>query len=305
MSFFSKLKSHLTKTSSKLTESVKSVFTKKKLDQETLDDLCDVLISHDLGVDVAQMIVQDLRAQKFDQDIHMDDVKAIMAQTLSRILEPCVSDRLLSAHFSHAPHVIVMLGVNGTGKTTTMAKLARQFQMQGKRVEFAAADTFRAAAVDQLSVWAHRLGVFLYQGAHQADPASVAYQAFQHAQESAADILMVDTAGRLHNKNDLMHELTKIYRVLGKIDASAPHDVIMVLDATVGQNALLQVEAFLKAVPITGLMITKLDGTARGGIVVALAQKYKLPIYAIGVGESAEDLQPFDPVAFSRSLVGL
>lgn len=303
MNFFAKIKSSLTKTSSKLTEGVRSVFTKKRLDQENLDALCDVLIAHDLGVETAQAIVDNLRAQKFDQDIEMDEVKAIMAQTIAQILHPCASSHLFDGNLAHHPHVIVMLGVNGTGKTTTIAKLARHFQNRGMRVALAAADTFRAAAVEQLSVWAERLGVPLHRGADQADPASVAYQAYQHAED--ADILMVDTAGRLHNKHDLMQELIKIHRVLKKAEDSAPQDVIMVLDATVGQNALLHVEAFMKAVPITGLIITKLDGTARGGIVVALAQKYKLPIYAVGVGEGMDDLQPFDAGDFAKSLVGL
>ena len=303
MSFFSKIKSSLTKTSSKLSQNVQSLFTHKKLDNETLDDLSDVLISHDLGVDVARAIVDDVRTQKFDQDVTVDDVKRIMAQTNTNILAPYASDALFKAHFSCKPHVIVMLGINGTGKTTTLAKLAHHFQRQGQSVHMAAADTFRAAAVEQLSVWADRLNIPLHQGAPGADPASVAHQAYHNAKD--ADILMVDTAGRLHNKNDLMSELTKIYRVLGKAEVGSPQDVIMVLDATVGQNALAHVEAFLKAVPITGLIITKLDGTARGGIVVALAQKYKLPIYALGMGEGVDDLQPFDAQIFAHSLVGL
>lgn len=307
MRFFSNLKSSLSKTSSKLSQGIKSVFTKRKLDQETLDDLLDTLIAHDLGVSVSTRIVDEVRSQKFEQDVDIDAIKAIMATTITSILEPYASHKLFDGEFpvmdgAKKPYTIVMLGVNGTGKTTTMAKLAHHFQQNQRRVSFAAADTFRAAAVEQLAVWADRLSIPLHRGAEGADPASVAYQGYHHAQ--SADILMVDTAGRLHNKNDLMDELTKIYRVLKKADDHAPHEVIMVLDATVGQNALMHVASFLKAVPITGLIITKLDGTARGGIVVALAEQYKIPIYAIGVGEGMNDLAPFDASEFAKNLVG-
>jgi len=302
MSFLSRLKQGLKKTSTKFTSSLKNVFVHKKLNAQTLDELEEVLITSDLGVAVTERILAKVKAQKYEKDISIEEVKRIIADEMIAILAPCAQVFSLEK-YSEPPCVIVMAGVNGAGKTTTIAKLAKHFQGQGKNVQLAAADTFRAAAIDQLKVWGERLDIPVHSAQEGADPASVAYKAYELAKK--ADLLMIDTAGRLHNKQYLMDELEKIGRVLKKIDIALPHEVILVLDATTGQNAMNQVDIFSKTIPLTGLILTKLDGTARGGIIVAIADKYKLPIYAIGVGESFEDLQPFDAKTFAESLVGL
>ncbi|MBX9977328.1 MAG: signal recognition particle-docking protein FtsY [Alphaproteobacteria bacterium] len=300
MSFFQKLKQGLKKTSTKLSDGLKSVFVHKKLDQHTLDELYDLLLMSDLGVPVSDRIIKVIRTQKFDKDITVDDVKEMLVTEIVAILEPCA----VTLEFAPSkPAVILVVGVNGTGKTTTIAKLARRWQQEKQDVRLAAADTFRAAAVEQLQVWADRLKIPLYTSHEGADPASVAYQAYQQSKD--ADVLVIDTAGRLHNKKYLMDELEKIGRVLKKLDPDLPHEAIIVLDATTGQNALHQVDVFSKTIPLTGIILTKLDGTAKGGILVALAEQYKLPIYAIGVGEGFDDMQPFDAREFAKSLVGL
>ena len=303
MSFFNRLKQGLKKTSTKLTASLKNVFVHKKLTAETLDELEEVLITSDLGVTVTERIIQKVKSEKFEKDITIEEIKEIIANEIIDILSPCCRELTLQ---NNTPHVILIAGVNGTGKTTTIAKLAKRFQDEKKKVHLAAADTFRAAAIDQLKVWGERLKIPVYSSHEGADPASVAYQGYQSAKNSEqADVLMIDTAGRLHNKQYLMDELDKIVRVLKKIDPSLPHEAILVLDATTGQNALNQVEVFSKTIPLTGLILTKLDGTARGGIVVAIAEKYKLPLYAIGIGEGFDDLQAFDAKTFAQSLVGI
>ncbi len=300
MRFFDKLKQGLKKTSSKLSEGLKTVFIHKKLNASTLEELHDLLIMSDLGASVSDKIIHTLKSQKFDKDITVDDVKNIIVDEITRILEPFAHTIPLQ---KQNPCVILIAGVNGTGKTTTIAKLAHHWKNQGHDVRLAAADTFRAAAVEQLEVWANRLNIPLYKSHEGADPASVVFRAFESSKD--ADILIIDTAGRLHNKKYLMDELEKIHRVLKKINPGLPHEAIIVLDATTGQNALQQVEFFSKTIPLTGLILTKLDGTAKGGIVVALAERYKLPIYAIGIGENYDDLQAFDAREFAKSLVDL
>lgn len=302
MSFFKKLKDGLFKTSSKISEGVKNVFVRKKIDAETLEDLEEVLITADLGVSVVARILDKIKAQKYDRDIEIEAIQKLIAEEITSILSPLTKPLSLD-HVHTSPKVILVAGVNGSGKTTTIAKLAKQFVDEKLNVHLIAADTFRAAAVGQLQTWADRVGVSLHKGNENADPASVVFEGY--AKGKNADIIMVDTAGRLHNKSHLMEELNKIVRVLKKQDEALPHETILVLDATTGQNALQQVEVFSKTIPLTGLIVTKLDGTAKGGIVVAIAEKYKLPIYAIGVGESFDDLQPFNAHDFAHSLVGL
>lgn len=307
MAFFKKIterfQGRLQKTSSKLSQSLRAVFTHRKLDAETLDDLYDALITSDFSVSVADKLTSKLRTEKHHKEIDFEAIKALLAQEIETILSPfeCENPFVLS---DKPPTVIVMVGVNGTGKTTTLAKLAKQFLKDNKSVHMAAADTFRAAAVEQLAVWAHRLNIPISTGVEGSDPASVVYQAYQDAKVHA-DILLVDTAGRLHNKTALMDELQKVHRVLKKIDDNLPHHVLLVLDATTGQNAIQQVDVFLKTIPLSGIILTKLDGTAKGGILVTLADQFKLPIYALGMGEGFDDLHPFNAKIFARSLLGL
>ena len=302
MSFFKRLKEGLFKTSSKISEGVKNVFVRKKVDAETLEDLEELLITSDLGVSATQRIIQSIKSKKYERDADIVDIQKIMAEEIQSLLSPLAVPLDLSP-ITDSPKVILVVGVNGSGKTTTIAKFAHQFKSEKENVALIAADTFRAAAVGQLEVWADRIGVTLHKGEEQADPASVVFQGLEKSKK--ATIVMIDTAGRLHNKTHLMEELSKIERVLKKNNPNLPHETILVLDATTGQNALQQVEVFSKTIPLTGLIVTKLDGTAKGGIVVAIAEKYKLPIYAIGVGESFDDLQPFDARTFSLNLVGL
>lgn len=302
MSFFKRLKEGLFKTSTKISEGVKNVFIRRKVDAETLEDLEELLITADLGVSATSKIIQAIKAQKYDRDTDIKDIQAIMAKEIEAILAPLARPLDLSRITEH-PKVILVVGVNGSGKTTTIAKFASQFKSEKNKVTLIAADTFRAAAVGQLEVWANRISVTLHKGQDQADPASVVFQGL--AQHGSSDIIMIDTAGRLHNKAHLMEELSKINRVLKKHDPALPHETILVLDATTGQNALQQVDVFSKTIPLTGIIMTKLDGTAKGGILVAIAEKYKLPIYAIGVGESFDDLHAFDAHMFSLNLVGL
>ena len=301
MSFFNKIKSGLSKSSAKISDGLAEVFVRKRLDQEALDDLEEVLISADLGVGAASHIIEQLSSKKFDAEISEKEIKAALAEEVAAILMPYAKPFALG---EQPLHVMMVVGVNGNGKTTTIGKLTKQWQAEGKTVMLAAADTFRAAAVEQLGVWAERNGCELVSGEVGSDPASVAYRAVEQAKAAGADILLIDTAGRLQNKNDLMQELQKIIRVVHKVDESAPHSVLQVIDATTGQNAISQVETFKEMIGVTGLAVTKLDGSAKGGVVVALAEKTELPIHVIGVGEGIDDLQPFTAQDFAVNLVG-
>lgn len=301
-SWFSRLKDGLSKTSSGLNYGIFSIFSKRKLDDESIEELEELLIRADLGAKVASRIVADFAKGKFDKEISPEDVKAGLASRIAAILEPVAVP--VDINSKAKPHVMIVVGVNGNGKTTTIGKMAHLLKEGGWSVMMAAGDTFRAAAVEQLQVWGQRTNCDVVTGAAQADPASVMYQAYEKAQKQGADVLLVDTAGRLHNKNNLMAELQKIFKVLKKLNPEAPHSVLLVLDATTGQNALAQVEAFKEMVDVTGLVVTKLDGTAKGGVVIALAEKFGLPIHAIGVGEGVHDLRNFEATDFARNLLG-
>jgi fused signal recognition particle receptor len=302
-SWFQRLRQGLSKTSTQLTEGITGVFTKRKLDAGVLEEFEELLIRADLGMDTAARIVARLSSGRYDKEISPEAVSAILADEVEATLRPFALPLTVSG--SNRPHVILVVGVNGTGKTTTIGKLARVFTGEGKRVMLAAGDTFRAAAIEQLKIWGERTGSPVIAGETGADAAGLVHDALRRAAEDSSDILIVDTAGRLQNKAYLMAELEKIVRVIRKFDPTAPHTVLLTLDATTGQNALSQVEIFKKTAGVTGLIMTKLDGTARGGILVAIADKYKLPVHAIGVGEGAEDLQPFDARDFARAIAGL
>lgn len=302
-SWFGRLKDGLKRSTSALSSGISSIFTKKRLDATTLEELEDLLIMSDLGVALSRRVCERLSKNRFDKAISAEEVQAALAEEVSGTLEKVVKPLVVGAE--HSPHVILMVGVNGSGKTTTIGKLARQFQNDGKSVMLAAGDTFRAAAIEQLQVWGDRNNVPVVSSKVGADAAGLAYDAIEQAKATGTDILLIDTAGRLQNKSYLMDELSKIIRVIKKHDASAPHDTILVLDATTGQNALLQTEVFLEVAEITGIIMTKLDGTARGGVLVACAEKFEIPIHAIGVGETIDDLQAFKADDFSRMLVGL
>lgn len=302
MNFLTKLKSGLSKTSGKLSGGITGIFTKRKLDNASLEELEELLIEADLGAPLAAELTAEFSKNRFDKNIEANEVREFLAGKISSILEPyaiplTTDNRPLTT--------IIMVGVNGNGKTTTIGKLASKFKNDGKKVMIAAADTFRAAAVEQMQEWGRRSDIEVITGAFQADPASVAFNAFERARAEKADILFIDTAGRLQNKSNLMAELQKIIKVIKKIDEAAPHHIIQVLDATTGQNAISQVTAFKEMVNVTGLIITKLDGTAKGGIVVALAKQARLPIHAIGIGEAIDDLDAFKPADFARNLVDL
>ncbi len=299
-SWFQRLKTGLTKTSSKISDGITGLFTKRKLDAGTLDELEDLLIEADLGVETAMRITQAVGKGRFEKGISPDEVKAILAHEVEQVLAPIAKPLVLSG--GHRPHVILVVGVNGTGKTTTIGKLAAQFRRSGKTVMMAAGDTFRAGAIDQLKVWGERTGSTVVARAVGSDSSGLAFDALKEAQAAGADVLLVDTAGRLQNKQVLMDELEKVIRVIRKIEPSAPHDVLLVLDATTGQNALSQVEVFRDKAGVTGLIMTKLDGTARGGILVAIAAKFGIPVHAIGVGEGVDDLQAFDAGEFARAI---
>jgi fused signal recognition particle receptor len=298
--WFARLKAGITKTSSKLSEGITGLFTKSRLDIDTLDDLEDVLIQADLGVETATRITNVLSQGRYAKGISQEDVRTVLADEVERVLVPVA--RPLIPDSTKKPHVVLVVGVNGAGKTTTIGKLAQQFGRSGKSVMMAAGDTFRAAAIDQLKIWGERTGAPVVARNVGADSAGLAFDALNAAREAGSDVLLIDTAGRLQNKQALMDELEKVVRVLRKIDPSAPHTVLLVLDATTGQNALSQVEVFRDRAGVTGLVMTKLDGTARGGILVAISARFGLPVHAIGVGESADDLQPFDPKEFARAI---
>lgn len=300
--WFKRLSEGLTKTSSRLTTGITGLFTKRKLDDEMLEELEDLLIGADLGVETSSRITAALRKGRFDKEIAPEEVRAVLAQEVERVLAPVAKP--LHVDGTHKPHVILVVGVNGTGKTTTIGKLSARFRQQGKSVMLAAGDTFRAAAIDQLKIWGERTHAPVIASAVGADSAGLAYTALQAAREGGQDILLLDTAGRLQNKAALMEELEKVVRVLRKLDPTAPHDVLLVLDATTGQNAMTQVEAFKATAGVTGLVMTKLDGTARGGILVAIAAKHAIPVHAVGVGEGVEDFQPFEAKEFARAIAG-
>ena len=302
-SWWTRLKEGLTRSSSALGTGISDIFTKRKLDDAMLDELEEVLIRSDLGVATAARISQAVGKGRYDRQVSPDDVKTILATEVERVLGPLAVPIAIDA--GKTPFVILVVGVNGSGKTTTIGKLAAKFTGEGKRVTLAAGDTFRAAAIAQLRIWGERFGCTVIAREQGSDAASLAYEALVEARDGGADILLMDTAGRLQNRTELMAELEKIIRVMKKVDASAPHAVLLVLDATVGQNAMNQVDIFGKVAGVTGLVMTKLDGTARGGILVAIADKFKLPIHFIGVGETAEDLEPFSARDFAEAIAGV
>jgi fused signal recognition particle receptor len=302
-SWLSRLRSGLSKSTQRVAESITGLFTKKKLDQKTLDDLEDVLIQADLGVGVAARLVEKLGKERFGKEVTDEEVRSAFAEDIAEILQPVAKS--LSIDGARKPHVVLVVGVNGSGKTTTIAKLAHLLKGEGRSVILAAGDTFRAAAVEQLKVWGDRAGVPVIAKDTGADAAGLAYEALEKAKAASCDVLLIDTAGRLHNKTNLMEEMAKIVRVIRKLDAGAPHSCLLVLDATTGQNAHAQVETFKTMAPIDALVVTKLDGSAKGGVLVALAEKFKLPVVAVGVGEGIDDLRPFEARAFARGLMGL
>jgi fused signal recognition particle receptor len=301
--WLSRLREGLSRSSTKLTTGIAGIFTKRKLDEAALQELEELLIAADLGPATAAKLTAGLAKSRFDQEVTPEEVRTVLAQEIAAILAPVA--RPLALDPNRKPHVILVVGVNGTGKTTTIGKLAQRFREDGCRVMLAAGDTFRAAAIEQLTIWGERTGAAVVARETGADAAGLAYDALARARAEGADVLLIDTAGRLHNKADLMAGLQKIIRVLRKIDAEAPHSCLLVLDATTGQNAHQQVDIFRQMTEVTGLVVTKLDGTARGGVVIALAERFKLPVHAIGVGESADDLKPFEAESFARSLMGL
>jgi len=303
-SWLGRLRAGLSRTSSRLAEDIGGVFTGQKIDAATLDELEDVLIMADLGIATAARLRTELEGKRVDSEADAEDVRRVLAEAISKILEP-VARPISDLVTPDSLQVILIAGVNGTGKTTTIGKLAARFKESGNSVMLAAADTFRAAAIDQIKIWGERVGVPVVAGEQNGDPAALAYHAMQQARASNVDVLLIDTAGRLHNKTDLMAELKKIVRVIQKVDPDAPHEVLLVLDATTGQNAHAQVETFRDLVNVSGLIVTKLDGTARGGVIVGLADHFALPIYAVGVGEGVDDLRPFEALPFANGLLGL
>ncbi|MBX2834056.1 MAG: signal recognition particle-docking protein FtsY [Micavibrio sp.] len=303
--WFSRLAGGLSKSTNKFTQGLSDLVTKKKLDQETLDELEELLISADLGPKTAAKVIEGFSRDRFGKDISGDEIREALADGMAEILNPVVAT-LEPQKQEDGPHVILVVGVNGAGKTTTIGKLARKFKDErGLKTMIAAGDTFRAAAVEQLEVWATRSGASFLKKDLGADAASVAYEAYTKAKEEGADVLMIDTAGRLQNKKNLMEELEKIVRVLKKQNESLPHEVLLVLDSTTGQNAFSQVEVFRDMVNVTGLVVTKLDGSAKGGVLVGLVDQFGVPVYAIGVGEAVEDLQSFHAGSYARALMGL
>jgi fused signal recognition particle receptor len=302
-SWFAELRKGLARSSSALSDGLAGALTKRKLDEETLDQLEEVLIKADLGVAMAGRIRDIIAKGRYERGLSSEAVRAVLAEEVARVLEPLAQPFVPDP--AARPHVALVVGVNGTGKTTTIGKLAHHLKAQGLSVMLAAGDTFRAAAIDQLKIWGERVGAEVVAKDVGADPAGVAYEALDRARAEGIDVLLIDTAGRLQNKSDLMAELAKTVRVLKKLDASAPQSVILVLDATTGQNALNQVEIFKEIAGVTSLVVTKLDGTARGGILVAIAERFKLPINAIGIGERLDDLEPFDAHDFARAIAGV
>jgi fused signal recognition particle receptor len=301
--WFARLRQGLSRSTQKLSDGIAGIFTKRKLDDEAIEELEELLIQADLGPAMAARITAELARTRFGKEVTPEEVRSALAAEMEKALARCAAP--LEPDPAIRPFVVLVVGVNGTGKTTTIGKLARQFTDRGLKVRLAAGDTFRAAAVQQLRIWGERTGCEVVTRAEGADPAGLAYDAVEAARAAGDDVLLIDTAGRLHNKDALMAELQKVVRVIRKVDPSAPHATILTLDATTGQNAVNQVQVFRDMVEVSGLVVTKLDGTAKGGVVVALADRFGLPVHAVGVGEGAEDLRPFEPRAFARSLAGL
>jgi len=299
--WFGRLKSGLARSAGALGDGVTSLFTKRRLDGAALEELEELLIRADLGVQTAARITANIASTRHDKDVTPEEIRRALAEQIAHILEPVA--RPLELDPANRPHVVLVVGVNGTGKTTTIGKLAKHHADAGRTVVLCAGDTFWAAAIEQLQIWGQRVGATVVAGRQGADAAGLAFDALTRAK--GADLLLIDTAGRLQNKADLMAELTKIVRVLRKQDPSAPHDVVLVLDATTGQNTLNQVEVFRDTCAVTGLIMTKLDGTARGGVLVAVADRFGLPVHAVGVGEGADDLKPFQAADFARALCGV
>ena len=303
MSWLKKLTEGLKKTSSSAKSKLSGIFIGKKIDADTMESLEEALISSDLGVSASQKIVKEFEKNYSGKTSDQEELLEALSKSISNILEPLEKELIVSD--DHHPHIMMLVGVNGSGKTTTAGKLAKRFSQQGKKVILVAADTFRAAAIEQLKGWAEKTSVELISAERGADPAALVYQSIEKARIQKTDLILIDTAGRLQNRIELMEELAKIIRVIKKLEPEAPHDSLIVLDGTVGQNALSQLKAFLDVAAITGLIMTKLDGSARGGVLVALAEEFGLPIHLIGVGETAEDLQDFNAMAYSRALLGL
>jgi fused signal recognition particle receptor len=302
-SWWRRLSSGLKRTSSSLGTAVADLVTKRKLDRAMLDDIEDVLLRADLGTEVAARISAAVGVGRYDKSISADEVKAVVATEVEKVLAPVAKPLVIDE--GKKPFVILVVGVNGSGKTTTIGKLAAKFSAEGRKVMLAAGDTFRAAAIEQLKVWGDRTKSPVIAGAQGSDSASLAFNALSAARDEKRDVLLIDTAGRLQNKAELMNELEKVVRVIRKVDDTAPHATLLVLDATVGQNALSQVDAFHRTADVTGLVMTKLDGTARGGILVALAEKFKLPVHFVGVGEGIDDLAPFTAADFAKAIAGI
>ena len=300
-SWWKRLSGGLKRTSSQLGTAITSLLTKRKLDASTLEELENELIRADFGVDVAGRTIAALRQSRFEKDITPEELQTLLAAEIEKTMTPVATPLEITSR----PFIILVTGVNGSGKTTTIGKLAARFRAEGKSVMLVAGDTFRAAAIEQLGIWAARTGATIKKSTQGADPASLAFDAISAAKSEGVDIVLVDTAGRLQNRTELMGELEKIVRVMRKVEPTAPNAVLLVLDATVGQNALSQVDIFGKIAGVTGLVMTKLDGTARGGILVAIADRFKLPVHFIGVGEGVDDLAPFTARDFARAVVGL
>ena len=303
MSWLKKLKSGLGKTSARVTASLGAVLGRKGIDAASLEEVEDALISADLGTAAAAELAERMRKHKFEGEVSASALAAALSDGITDILVP-VAQPLLPDE-THRPHVVLLVGVNGSGKTTTAGKLAQQWVQAGKKVTLAAGDTFRAAAIDQLKIWGERTGTAVVAGTQGSDAAALAYQALEQSRADGTDILIIDTAGRLQNRSELMDELSKIVRVIRKLDETAPHDSVIVLDGTVGQNAISQVSAFREVADVSGLIVTKLDGSAKGGVVIALAEAFGLPVHAVGVGEGADDLQPFEARDFANALAGV
>lgn len=301
--WFGRLKDGLKRSTGQLTGSISAVFTRRKLDDEALEDLEEILIRADLGVQAAARITTEIAKGRYDKDVTDEEVRGALADSVASTLKPVALPLELDA--DRKPNVVLVVGVNGVGKTTTIGKIAHHQREVGNKVVLCAGDTFRAAAIDQLKIWGERTGAEVVAGDSGADSAGLAFDALKRARDVSADLLLIDTAGRLQNKANLMAELEKIVRVLKKQDETAPHAVLLVLDATTGQNAVNQVEVFRDVCQVTGLVMTKLDGSARGGVLVAVAEKFGLPVHYVGVGEQAEDLRPFDADDFARALCGV
>ena len=301
--WLSRLTSGLQKSSTSITQGVVALVSKRKLDAQALEDLEDTLIQADLGVETAMAITSRLEEERFGKEVSEQEIRQVLADEVARVLEPVAKP--LKVAPARKPHVILMVGVNGAGKTTTIGKLASKITALGMKPMLAAGDTFRAAAIEQLKVWGERTGAPVITRPQGSDAAGLAFDALTQAKEQGVDVLLIDTAGRLQNRTELMAELEKVIRVIRKIDPEAPHDVLLTLDATTGQNALNQVEVFAKIAGVTGLVMTKLDGTAKGGILAAIARKHQIPVHLIGVGEAVDDLEAFDPQSFARAIAGL